>query len=439
MSRIPLIIRREFSTRVRKRSFLIMTILGPLLIAAFITLAIWIGIQERQDHRVLVQDEHNIVQGKLKNKDFISFSYTDREWSDQEFKNSPYSLYLVIHEKPMQVNALELYYKTAPGFFTQNYIENEVETVFENFKLKASGVDPNDYQRIKTRVNIKSINVDTGKENKYRKERALVGFFFAALVFIFIFMYGVQVMRSVLEEKTNRIVEIIISSVRPFQLMLGKIIGVAFVGLTQFILWVIITAFLTLGAQATFFPERYDPTQVLEQQEMAQGTKEKVEEKSVTAVEASNYAFGLLKRINFPLMIGMFIFFFLGGYLLYSSLFAAVGSAVDSGSDTQQFMLPLTIPLIFAFFMAHFAVNNPQGPAATWFSIIPFTSPVVMLVRVSMGLEAGNVWQLFLSMGSLILGFLITTWLAGRIYRMGILIYGKKANLRDLWKWIRTE
>ncbi|MFB6257241.1 MAG: ABC transporter permease [Flavobacteriales bacterium] len=439
MSKISLVIRREFFTRIRKRSFIIMTLLGPLLIAGFIVLAIWVGMQEREDQKVLVQDEHHLVKGKLEAKDFISFDYTDEEWSDQEFKNSDYSLYLVIHEKPMQVNALELYYKRAPSFFTQNYIENEVESIFERYKLKATGVDPNDYARIKTRVNIKTIDIETGEENKYRKERALVGFFFAALIYFFIFMYGVQVMRGVIEEKTNRIVEVIVSSVRPFQLMLGKIIGVALVGLTQFILWVIITGFLTVGAQTAFFPERYDPTQILQKQEVAENIEEEVAEKKVSATDAKNYALDLLKRINFPLMIGMFIFFFLGGYLLYSSLFAAVGSAVDSESDTQQFMLPLTIPLIFGFVMAEFAVADPQGPAATWFSIIPLTSPIVMVVRVSMGFDAGTLWQLFLSMGLLILGFLFTTWLAGRIYRVGILIYGKKASLGDLWKWIRHD
>lgn len=439
MGKVPLVIRREYFTRVRKRSFLIMTLLGPLLIAAFITLSIWIGIQERENHRVLVQDEHNVVKGELKERDFIDFHYTDREWSDEEFQNSDYSLYLVVHEKPMQVNALELYFKRTPSFYTQNYIENEIESIFEEYKLSSAGVDPDDYERIKTRVNIKAIDIETGKENKYRRERAFVGFFFAALVYFFIFMYGVQVMRGVLEEKTNRIVEVIVSSVRPFQLMMGKIIGVALVGLTQFVLWVIITAFLTLGAQSLFFPERYDPTNVLEQREMAEGVKEEVKQKAVTQTEAKNYALGLLERINFPLMMGMFLFFFLGGYLLYSSLFAAVGSAVDSESDTQQFMMPLTIPLIFGFVMANFAVANPEGPAAVWSSIIPLTSPIVMLVRVSLGFDSGTIWQLYLSMALLVIGFIFTTWLAGRIYRVGILIYGKKASLRDLWKWIRYD
>ncbi len=439
MRKIPLVIRREFFTRVRKRSFVIMTLLGPVLIAAFITLAIWMGIQEREDQKVLVQDEHNIVEGKLQERDFISFTYTDREWSDKEFKNSQYSLYLVIHEKPMQVNALELYYKSAPSFYTQHYIENEVEEIFENYKLRVNEIDPQAYEDVKTRINIKSIDIDTGEADKYRKERALVGFFFAVLIYFFIFMYGVQVMRGVIEEKTNRIVEVMISSVRPFQLMMGKIIGVALVGLTQFILWVLITGLLTFSAQSFFYPDRYAPEQILQKKEMTESMQKEAGGDQVSSAEAKNYALGLLTRINFPLMLGMFVFFFLGGYLLYSSLFAAVGSAVDSESDTQQFMMPLTIPLIFGFIMAEFAVTNPQGPAATWFSIIPFTSPIVMLVRVAMGFDGGTVWQLYLSMGLLILGFIFTTWLAGRIYRVGILIYGKKASLRDLWKWIRFD
>lgn len=437
MKKIPLVIRREYFTRVRKRSFILMTLLGPLLITAFIVLAIWIGMQEREDQKVLVQDEHEIVKGKFKNKDFIEFHYTDREWSDQEFKESPYSLYLVIHEKPMKVNALELYYKEAPSFYAQNYIENEVEEIFEHYKLSVSDVDPGNYERIKTRINIKTIDIDTGEEDTYRKERALVGFFFAVMIYFFIFMYGVQVMRGVIEEKSDRIIEVIISSVRPFQLMMGKIVGVALVGLTQFILWVLITITLTLSAQAFIFPDHYSPAQIAQQQEMTEEVKKEVAK--TDAKDVQNYAFGLLQRIDLPLMIGMFIFFFLGGYLLYSSLFAAVGAAVDKESDTQQFMLPITIPLLFGFVMAEFAVANPQGPAATWFSIIPLTAPVVMLVRVAMGFDGGTIWQLYLSMALLVVGFLFTTWLAARIYRVGILIYGKKASPRELWKWLRSS
>lgn len=439
MSKIPLVIRREFFTRVRKRSFVIMTLLGPLLIAGFITLAIWVGIQEREDQHVLVQDENKIVEGQLQERDFIDFTYTDREWSDKEFKNSKYSLYLVIHERPMKVNALELYYKSGPSFYTQNYIENEVEEIFENYKLGINDIDPRNYADVKTRINIKTIDIDTGKEDKYRKERAVVGFFFAVLIYFFIFMYGVQVMRGVIEEKTNRIVEVIVSSVRPLQLMMGKIIGVGLVGLTQFILWVLISAVLTFSAQSFFYPERYAPEQILQQKEMTESMQKEVQQEQISSAEAKNYALGLLERINFPLMLGMFVFFFLGGYLLYSSLFAAVGAAVDSESDTQQFMIPLTIPLLFGFAMAEFAVIDPQGPAATWFSIIPFTSPIVMLVRVAMGFDGGTIWQLYLSIGLLIIGSMFTIWLAGRIYRVGILIYGKKASFRDLWKWIRFD
>jgi len=253
---------------------------------------------------------------------------------------------------------------------------------------------------------------------------------------MFIFIYGVQVMRGVIEEKTNRILEVIISSVRPFQLMMGKIIGVAMVGLTQFLLWVVLTFALTSVASPLLFGGQSKWDQVKKQMDQV----EQVEKGSGVSIEEISGGdetleefFEVLSSINIPQILLSFIFFFLGGYLLYSALFAAVGSAVDSETDTQQFMLPITIPLVLAIIVAQTVITNPDSQIAFWFSMVPFTSPVVMMVRLPFGVPA---WELYLSMALLIIGFLATTWLAARIYRIGVLMYGKKITYKELGKWL---
>jgi ABC-2 type transport system permease protein len=253
-------------------------------------------------------------------------------------------------------------------------------------------------------------------------------------------MFGSLVMRGVIEEKTSRIIEVIISSVKPFELMMGKIVGVALVGLTQFLLWVVLTASLITVITATFsnkITTTKTPTEqiISSQLPSADQLKPPGSVNSVTASdEGVNEVLNAINSIDFPVMIGTFLFYFLFGYLLYAALFAAIGSAVDSEADTQQFMLPITIPLIFAIIMAQYVMQEPQGPMAFWLSIIPFTSPVIMMIRIPFGVPY---LDLALSMFLLLLGFLGTTWLAGKIYRTGILMYGKKVNYKELWKWLR--
>ena len=281
-----------------------------------------------------------------------------------------------------------------------------------------------------------------GKETSTSTEVSFViGFASGLLIYMFIFLYGVQVMRGVIEEKISRIVEVIISSVKPFQLMLGKIIGVAMVGLTQFIIWVVMTGVLIGLAQATLFKDiRLNDNPIVKTQQLQPGMnvtnfdlnaqtkdQEKLENAKLTQIYQD-----IMGR-NFLLLISVFIFYFLGGYLLYSALFAAVGAAVENETETQQFILPITIPLILAFVVAQTVIQDPEGPVSFWFSIVPFTSPVVMMVRLPFGVPA---WELALSMLLLIAGFIFTTWLAGRIYRTGILMYGKKVSWRELGKWL---
>ncbi|MBS1582354.1 MAG: ABC transporter permease [Bacteroidetes bacterium] len=441
MGKIGLIVRREFWTRVRKPSFLIMTILGPLLLVGGITAVVFLGMQESGIQNVVIIDKAHLLTNKLKDTDDIKFFYQPEDMPDSVFKAGPYTAMIDVNEAVLENNTVQLFYKDLPSQTVQNYLSSEIEKVIEKEKLRVNNVDPETYQRIKTALKVQLFDIDKAGKRSYDQAKAGIGFAFGYLIFLFIFLYGVQVMRGVMEEKQNRVVEVLISSVKPFQLMMGKIVGIALVGLTQFLLWVALSAVLgTIGLglakdrisasalqQAT--PQMTTQLQAqLGGAELAQAQDDRAEDLQVLV--------DIWNDLPIALIIGLFIFYFLGGYLIYSSLFAAVGAAVDVETDTQQFMLPITIPMMLAIFIAQTAVYNPDGPAVFWCSIIPFTSPVVMMIRIAMGNAFEHPGELALSMALLVATFLFTTWLAGRIYRTGILMYGKKVTWKELGKWL---
>ncbi len=270
-----------------------------------------------------------------------------------------------------------------------------------------------------------------GKDDR-TQEKAVIGFVFAILIYMFIFMYGVQVMRGVIEEKTNRIVEVIVSSVKPFQLMMGKVIGIGLVGLTQFLMWVVLSSIVaTVGI--SFFSSQIAGGAVVV--ENAQLINTGTNQAQMMAELMNNQAINWFFQINWPLMISLFIFYFIGGYFLYASLFAAIGAAVDSETDTQQFMLPVSLPLVFGYIVSAMLIDNPESAAGNFFALFPLTSPVVMMVKATM--STTSVSMILSSMLILIATFIAFISLAGRIYRVGILMYGKKASYKELWKWIR--
>jgi ABC-2 type transport system permease protein len=290
-------------------------------------------------------------------------------------------------------------------------------------------------ESVKKSVKVNISNITEEDEKKGRSADVEVstalGFAGGILIYFFIFLYGAQVMRGVIEEKTSRIVEVIISSVKPFQLMMGKIVGIALVGLTQFLLWVIFTFVIYSTVMNVVVKDKFSKDNI---ENIIQKSPDGTSVENVDQMIETGQLVDRIKGINWLLMIPAFIFYFLGGYLLYGALFAAIGGAVDNEADTQQFMLPITIPLILAIVVAQTVMHDPSGKVAFWFSIIPFTSPVVMMVRLPFQVQ---VWELMLSMGLLVIGFIFTTWLAGKIYRTGILMYGKKINYKELWKWLR--
>ncbi len=440
MNRIGLVIKREYLTRVRKKSFLIMTILGPLLMAAMIIVPVYISrVSDGETKRIAILDETGWFFKKFKDSESIKFDhvFSDLESAKDEFFEKEWYalLYIPKTELSIPTNAL-LYSNKPPNLQTRNYIKGTLEKVVEEKKLKASGIDPQVIKSAQTSFNLNTVKLeaDGEEEQSFTEVSMAIGIFASLMIYFFIFLFGAQVLRGVIEEKSNRIVEIIISSVKPFQLMMGKIIGIGLVGLTQFLLWVV----LTFGI-VTVFTMAYSDHLPVEQAGMfSPGNDLVVKENLLQQEEQGGIAriYSAISSINYSLMIISFIIFFLGGYLLYGALFAAIGGAVDNETDTQQFMLPITIPLIFSIIMAQFVIQHPDSSLSFWLSIIPFTSPVIMMVRIPFGIQA---WELWLSVGVLILGFLGTTWLAGRIYRTGILMYGSKVTYKTMWKWIRMR
>ena len=434
MNKIKLIIWREFITRVRKPSFLIMTILGPVLIAGGILLTTYLASQEATTHHVLVIDTEGVIGTRLRDTDDVKFLLDGQAWTDSAFKASPYTVRVNLLPNVLNVPQADLYYKSLPSEFAMGTIRNELEKAIEQAKLRDANIDKEAYDRVRKPLDLRKFDIEEVGTQSFAQERALIGFFFGYFMFIFIFMYGVQVMRGVMEEKQNRIVEVIVSSCKPFQLMMGKIIGIALVGFIQFILWIVMTTTMIGVGTSLIAADKFAPAQLAEQGMTTEVQAQLEKAQAGQAAFDQEEILGPLRQIDIPLILAVFLFYFIGGYLLYSSLLAAIGSAVDSETDTQQFMFPVTMPMIAAIIIAQMAVYNPESPAVFWSSIIPFTSPIVMMVRVAMG--SAPTWQLILSMALLVAAFIGTTWVAGRIYRTGILMYGKKVNWKELGKWL---
>lgn len=441
MSTISLIIKREYLTRVRKKSFIIMTILGPILMASVFVVPFLIAKYDQSEvSKIQVIDESGIFKDKLSDDENLIFEPDTLSLAVAKtiFDSEKHTAILYIPSNVMEdTKSVMLFSAKQPNINLVSSIESTIQKELENRKLQSHGINQQTLDQIKTKVKINTRTLtDKGEEETNAGMNTAAGLIGGLLIYMFIFLYGAQVMRGVIEEKTNRIVEVIISSVRPFQLMMGKIIGIALVGLTQFLLWIILT--MSISSFVTgFFMDKKQMTEQMMKRQTPMGTPlpEGVEDGASlqSSDEVTADVFGSLQSINFPLLIGAFVFYFLGGYLLYGALFAAIGAAVDGESDTQQFMLPITIPLILSFVVAQSVLQNPESSVAFWFSMIPFTSPVVMMVRMPFNVPD---WQLALSMALLVLGFIGTTWVAGRIYRTGILMYGKKVNWRELGKWL---
>ena len=443
MNKIGLIIWREYFERIRKKSFLVMSILGPVLVAAGFALMIWLSNADKTEQKVMVIDESMAFYKNLPDNDFVRFYYPDIKLPQavKEFYKTDYTciLYVPYNVAQNSTSPVKLFYKKTPGFAVSQYLRDVMERKLYEFKLAANNINPDVIKNARQNIHLINEKIYENGDSKESKTDAIsvIGFVCGLLIFIFLTIYGAQVMRSVMEEKTNRVVEIIVSSVRPFQLMIGKIIGIALVGVTQFLIWIVLSTLLTGAVSATLLKKiTADANMQKAQQEIVykQGSSSNFKElqKTDSRLEALEMISDL-KGVDFTAIIIYFFLYFIGGYLFYSALFAAVGSAIDSDSDTQQFIMPITLPLVIAYMMSISVMQNPEGTVAFWGSMIPFTSPVVMLVRLPTGVP---MWQLITSLTLLVVGFIFTTWIAGRIYRTGILMYGKKVTWKEMIKWI---
>ena len=417
MNKTLLIIKREFLVRVKKKSFIIMTLLAPILMASLIIVPVLISETDQQKRLIGLYEINTNFSEDIKDSENIHFTLFDENQMNDFIKDPSKSNYYALLK--IDKNSFTIFSNQQIGLNLRKSIENQLENISERNNLKNAGIDIKLIEQAQTDIKIetKIITSDGETESSSTEASIGIGFITGILIYMFIFMYGTMVMRGVIEEKTNRIVEVIISSVKPFQLMIGKIFGVALVGLTQFVLWVLLTILISTVAE-TLFIDQAEVTNNLNSVDQ-----------SVFLNELSKLTGG----IDLSLIFVSFIFYFLFGYLMYSALFAAVGSAVDAEADTQQFMLPITIPLIFSFILIQPIMDNPDGALAFWMSLVPLTSPIIMMARLPFGVET---WQLTLSMLLLIIGFIFTTFIAGKIYRTGILMYGKKISYKELWKWL---
>lgn len=437
MSKIGLIIKREYTTRVMKPSFIILTFLTPVLIAGMIMIPLLLAqIKDDSVKKILVIDQTKRYAPVLVDNEKYDFEMIDQTLN--EFRNSKekddYAALLYIQDDlAIYPDAATLFSEEQVGMELKSYVSGLLKTYVEDSKLAALNIPDLKKMVEQVKVDIDVKTVRWGKDGEEKMGSAelavIIGMISAFMIYIFIVVYGAQVMSGVVQEKTSRIVEVIISSVKPFQLMMGKIVGIAMVGLTQFALWVLLSVIL-ITALSSAFGTTLDMSAYQQVQTMGMSPAQLPFDDSDGVVADLLIA---LNNFDFVQTGVLFVLYFLGGYLLYASLFAAIGSAVDNETDTQQFSLPLTLPIIFAIYAAIYSVENPDGPLALWCSMIPFTSPIVMMVRLPFGVPF---WQIALSLVILILSFIGSTWMAGKIYRTGILMYGKKVSWKEMVKWI---
>lgn len=436
MNHLPLIIKREYLTKIRNKSFIVMTFLSPIIMIALFSLVAYLSqINNDKERQITVLDETGYLSEIFENTDNITYTVL-RDFNLQDAiqlvreKEDYGLLYIGKSDNIESISEnVKFYSEESPAITVISALERKIEKRLTDLKLQQTGVDLALIESSKTNIDIAQESYEGQKSSKIDNFMKL-GFGAAAgyLLFMFIIIYGNMIMRSVIEEKTSRIIEVIISSVKPIQLMMGKIIGTSLAGISQFFIWVILGGVLLVVVSAIF---GIDMTQMeTPQQEMV---NQAMQNENAQAM-AENVINGIS---NLPLtnLIIAFMFFFIGGYLLYSSLYAAIGAAVDNETDTQQFMLPIIMPLILAVYVGFFTViEDPHGTISTVFSFIPFTSPVVMLMRIPFGVP---IWQQVLSFVILCATFVFAVWFAAKIYRVGILMYGKKPTYKELFKWLK--
>jgi ABC-2 type transport system permease protein len=446
MNKIKIIIKREYLTRVRKKSFIVMTILGPILLCALCVVPVLLQEAEQSRTEIIVVDNTaelvndkslSLFKDKFNSNNDLAFVYMDNiETAQRLLKENSCDgvLEIVKTNDTPPIKSFMYYGENEPGIKVQEEIKNQLVNILKDNILRYDyGMSNKEIDWINNpKVDFYTKNILTG-ESSFNEIKTALGGIAGFLIYFFILIFASMMMKSVSEEKVNRIVEVLVSSVKPIQLLLGKLFAIALVGLTQFAMWVVLT-FILISAAQVAIPDLFTtPTQ-----EEIMINERVISVDTINAVEngSTNEIIQGLMAINYPLIIVMFFFFFLTGYMLYASIFGAIGSLIDTDTDGQQFILPATIPIIIAIVAMPVVIENPAGSIAFWLSIIPFTSPIIMMIRIPFGVP---IWELGLSVILMLIAIAFCIWIAAKIYRTAILLYGKRISYKEIWKWLRYK
>lgn len=452
MNKILLVIQREYLTRVKKPSFWILTLVVPILLAAVYAIPIILASRPLEHAHVLVVDDSGLFQGQFRSGRNITYheagslDYAKRQLSAHDSLDA--IVFIPARETSIPQDAFLYYQSDAPSVTVQSDVNSQLQEILRNcILLDVHGITPDDYALLTgARIHLRTQDIETGRDG-FLQIKLVVGGLLAFLVFMAVFMFGSQVMRGVMEEKTSRVVEVIVCSIKPFQLMMGKVVGIGLVGLTQFALWTLLSG-VAMGGLRIANADMFQQAQSRNVTQIATKGSEATVQYQNARDQAARYESGEgvdhavqdmlegVSSINFGLLICLFVFYFVFGYMLYASLFAAAGSLVDNETDSQQFTLPLTVPLLLTILLLPAMINEPSGTLAQWFSIIPFTSPVAMLFRIPFGVP---IWQIALSMGLLVVTFPLCILMAAKIYRTAILRYGQKLMWKDVFNFLKMR
>jgi len=429
MGKIWLIIQREYITRVKTKRFIITTLLAPAGFALFFVAIIFLSSYGESKKRIVVHDESGFFKNKFKDDNSLYFFFSDSNflWLEKNYATLNYDGILLLPPVSDLNNPRGIQYRSDKqlGIKAKDYIENQIAKVLREKKIERANIDKSVLENLEnTKVNLTNVVYgDEGEKTGDTLIATVLGYMMGFIIYMVLFIYGAMVMKGVMEEKTSRIIEVMASSVRPFQLMMGKVIGIGAVGLTQFILWGILSSIVYLALGVAFAGKLAEIQQFSMNPAMAPTSDQYEAAMALTGWE------------NIPLlkMFLFFLFYFLGGYLIYGALYAALGSATNEEGDSQSLTIFVSVPIIISIFIMMSAIQEPESALAVWGSIIPFTAPIVMPARLPFGPEN---WQIIASMVSVVIGFIFTTWIAAKIYRTGILMYGKKVTAKELVKWV---
>ncbi|MBP6094365.1 MAG: ABC transporter permease [Cytophagaceae bacterium] len=431
MNKILLVIQREYVTRVLKKSFWISSLLAPVLITAIYAIPIWLAMKDKEQKQIAIFDQsHLLKSADLQDKELVfTFTNVPEKAFKTQFAKSGYDAFVSI---PVDVlsnpKGVHIYSSKNIGLNLKEAVERLIQNKVRQELMYKAGISAKVYEDTQVDIASETITVsENGGETSSSSAGAMIlAGIMGLILYVTLLLYGSQVMNGVIEEKSSRIIEVIISSVKPYQLMLGKIIGVGLVGLTQFLLWIVLTIGLT-QVTGKIYASKAKAIMAVDQGKVSVDMQNAMQDSPMGEVTK------VLESTNIPLILVAFLFYFFVGYLLYSSLFAAIGSAVESATEAQQFTFIVMIPIILSFLLAQYTMQDPDSTVAFWASMIPFTSPINMMVRLPYGVP---MWELALSMSLLVVGFLACSWISARIYRVGILMYGKKATWKELSKWL---